>query len=134
VRQPSTTAVGLFATLVLCSACPPASNLGLSELKDEYAAKFYVSDRTLVVTIENVPGINVAGITPVVSDDGVVLQATRISSGGGGQRVFCVELSSYPLEADWIDRIWWAEPNAELVRVEPITTGEEARRLTTGCS
>jgi hypothetical protein len=117
----------------LASTCEPASNLAFKELTEEYKGRFYSSDQNLVVVVENVPGITIAAIESHVADGHVVLEATRISSGSGGEHVFCVDLSKYHLDPDWPEHIMWAEPNADLVPVAPVSTGETARRLANGC-
>lgn len=63
--------------------------------------------RKLYVQVDQVPGLNLARITPKVYRSEVYLEQLRISSGGGGTRTFEIDLSRFELPADWERHVYW---------------------------
>lgn len=63
--------------------------------------------RTLFITVEQTPGLNLARITPLRYQNGVYLGTQYISSGGGGRQTFEVSLDRLELPRDWKDHVYW---------------------------
>jgi hypothetical protein len=146
----------LFSLSVLFLACRSSDTIGYTEadhLPNRYVGDSYrawLVRNTLVVEVEQIPGLNVADIECAVVGQDIHLSPTRISSGGPGMTTFEVPLPSFHSPKLWVDHLYWVtfetftpiwsgKPTEPTQRVRVLlgevpSDPQEIRRPTSGCS
>jgi prepilin-type processing-associated H-X9-DG protein len=72
-----------------------------------YSHRAWIEGRTLVIEVDQIPGLNVGLIRYRIVDGNIYLCPVRASSGGPGRDIIRIDLSSESLPSDWQDRIYW---------------------------
>jgi len=72
-----------------------------------YSYRAWIEGRTLVIEVDQIPGLHVSFIEYWVIDGDIYLSPRRASSGGPGRDLVRIDLSSENLSSGWEDRIYW---------------------------
>jgi len=72
-----------------------------------YSYRAWIEGRTIVIEVDQIPGLHVSFVEYWVIDGDIYLSPRRASSGGPGRDLVRIDLSSENLPSDWKDRIYW---------------------------
>jgi hypothetical protein len=103
--------VVLVAIMVSGCVCPSRKTFVDVTQPEEfnYHEKMSVDGQKLIIEVEQIPGLNIVSIHPLILQDIIYLERSAVSSGGAGTGRFELDFSRYNLPDDWSNRIYWIE-------------------------
>lgn len=128
------TSVAFVIGLVGACAVRLSPMIDYSTLRTQRQARFFADGEMIVVQAYNPQGGNLGLDSEPLLDHGrVVLVAGVTSSGAAGVKTYCRDIGPLSPPPDWPNRVFWRNPNGELVHIQSIERGEAARQLVTKC-
>jgi len=126
--------VAPFVALIGACAVGLSPMINYSTLRTHRQATFFVDGNTIAIQASNPQGGNLAlDAEPRLDQGRVVLVAGLTSSGSAGVKTYCRDVGRLSPAPDWPSRVFWRNPNGELIHIRSSDRGEAARELIAKC-
>ncbi len=73
----------------------------------ETEPKVYYNGKSIEIVVEQVAGLNMCVIDPIIIDQYLYLDSGYISSGGSYTQTFVIDFDERLLKKDWKDNLYW---------------------------